>query len=229
MMNCRAVLDKLSAVDDGGLPAEEMLVLRAHLVECAQCGAAYRDISELRADLQAMPRPEPPPDLRGRMALALDAAEAAVAAGQTDRRTPWELAGPYLAAAAVIAIAFALATVLSRPRIGGQVARGPAPLTQPTGSVPGTAGALTTGADEAKAGVPAQDPTAAEARAEAAARAANERIKDLQAKEAMKSRDGELLWPPGMELGPGLPEEAGTAGTSAPPEPDAMAWPRRSD
>jgi hypothetical protein len=61
------------------------------------------------------------------------------------------------------------------------------------------------------------DPKAEEARAEAAVRAANERITALQAKEALKSRDGELMWP--RDMGPGRSTGTSGADASVPGEP----------
>jgi len=212
-MNCKAVLDKLTLVAEGELPAQEMLVLRAHLAECATCGATYREVTRLVEDLRALPRPRPPADLRLRIGVALDAVEEAEAAEKARRPSPWETVGPYLAAAAVIAIAFALVTVVSRPRSGGQVARAPSSLARPADR-----GSITTveapGIGNASPGMAgSQSP---DERAEAAVREANRRIRDLQAKAAMKGGDQQALWPDDMAPGR-APGEAASGRTGEPP------------
>ena len=206
-MNCGVVRDKMNLAAEGELPAEEMLVIRAHLAECEACGAAYREVLRLVDDLRSLPRPKPPVGLRARIGLALNAVDEAEAAERTGVRSLWEVAGPYLAAAAVIAIAFALATLVSRPHFMRQVARAPAGMTSPVES-PG----------DGKTGLPVEAPESAitqppagkadspDARSAAAVAEANRRIREAQEKEAMKGRDRQP-WPPdlapGRSKGPG--------------------------
>ena len=193
-MNCTTVLEKLSLVSENELPAEEMLFVRAHLAECQACGAAYRDMTRLVGDLRRLPRPTPPADLRARIDLALDVVDEAEQRAKS--RSVWELVGPYVAAAAVIAMAFGLATVLSRPRHGGQVARVPANVTQ---SAEWPAGAEAAAPEVS--GTPVAGSRSPEEKAGAAVEAANRRIREFQDRQAMKGRDEEGLWPPGLESG----------------------------
>jgi hypothetical protein len=218
-MNCRAVQDKLSLAIEGELPADELLVVRAHLAECDACGAAYRDMTRLVEDLRSLPVPKPPAALRPRIRVALDAVDAAEAAERTRRQSPWELVGPYLAAAAVIAVAFTLATLLSRPHFGRQVARAPARMSRPVESPKGDEAVPTVAAPGPQGAVPAPGGGPPDKRTDEAVAEASRRIRELQEKEALKSRDGELLWPPDLE--PGRPGAAGTpsAGLMAPAAP----------
>jgi len=210
-MDCGTVLDNLTRIAESDLSAEELLLARAHLAECPTCGAAYRDVVGLASELRSLPRPEAPPALRAQIAMALNAADAARA--QTDARSPWELFGPYVAAAAVIAIAFGLATLVTRPRDGGRVARAPAEATRPH-DAPQGAEALPTAEGTVPPPPTAGTPASTDERSAAAVEAANRRIRELQDREAMRSRDGTALWPSDLEPGR---EGSRPVGSGAPP------------
>jgi anti-sigma factor RsiW len=211
-MNCGAVRENLSLAAEGELPAEELLVIRAHLAECEACGAAYRELLRLVEDLRSLPRPRPPVGLRPRIGLALDAVEEAEATEKTAVRSLWEVAGPYLAAAAVIAIAFALATLVSRPRLRGQVARVPNGMTNPVESAKDV---LTVEAPPGVTGPPAGKAGSPDAQSDAAVAEANRRIRDAQDKAAMQGRDAKQPWPP--ELGTGRSPGVGPGQLTEPP------------
>ncbi|MBM3472224.1 MAG: hypothetical protein FJX75_02985, partial [Armatimonadetes bacterium] len=207
-MNCGTVREKMSLVAEGELPAEELLVIRAHLAECGACGAAYRELRQLVEDLRSLPRPRPPVGLRARIGLALDAVEEAEATERTVVRSLWEVAGPYLAAAAVVAIAFGLATLVSRPHSRGQVARVPMGVTNavesPKEGLPAAPGPNVTPPTASKMGP-------SDAQSDATVADANRRIREAQDKAAMQGRDAKQPWPP--ELGTGRSSGVGGAPT----------------
>ncbi|MGQ9729918.1 MAG: anti-sigma factor family protein [Candidatus Zipacnadales bacterium] len=192
-------MDRLTALAEGELPAEEALQVRAHLAECAECGTAWREVTALLEELHRLPVPQPPVDLRPRITMALNGVE-------VDRfghhlpghRSLWEITGPYLAAAAVIALAFALATVLTKPRSTGRVARVLEQTAEPSLTQPPEA------EGKAKVSTTERKPTALstkEQEAAEAARQASKAIQDLQEREAMLAADEALLWPEQTEPG----------------------------
>lgn len=70
---CEAFADLLDAQADGALPPATARAVAAHLAACPGCAAEVAAIGALRAELAALPRPEPPPGLSARIRAALPA------------------------------------------------------------------------------------------------------------------------------------------------------------
>lgn len=191
-MQCAQVLEKLTLAAEGDLPSNEMLVIRAHLAECKTCGEAYRDVTRLARELRSLPAPQPPPGLRTRIHWALHAVR------EQERRegvrSPWEVVGPYLAAAAVVAIAFAVAVVVSRPRVRERVALSPPTTTEALEISADQPAVSEKNALEARKSESSRT-SADDQKTSAAVEAANRRIRELQEREAQRSRDEQALRP----------------------------------
>ena len=71
--DCEAFADLLDAQADGALPPSAAQAVAAHLAACPHCAAEVAAIGALRAELAALPRPEPPPALAHRIRAALPA------------------------------------------------------------------------------------------------------------------------------------------------------------
>ncbi len=197
-MDCNAVQDKLTLLADNDLPAEEALAIRRHLAECGDCATIGRDLDRLSQELRALPQPPVPADLRLRISRALDAEDAPKASPAPLSSSVLGAIAPYLAAAAVIALAFALASFLAPPRHrASRVAKTTAPLAGAarTPAAPGPAAEGIAAPAESEASEPAPNTSRDEAKA---VREAIATIEELQNKRKLRDADGELLsnWPP---------------------------------
>jgi len=187
-MDCDAVRGRLVLLAEGELPAEDALAVRAHLGECAACAAARRETEGLAATMRSWGPPPALAGLRERLAVALDAVDGSKLPGS--RRSPWETAAFYVAAAAVLVLAFALASLLPRPGGEGLVAKAPSALVQPT---PGMA----SGPKGPPSAVVAPGPAAATAGDEAkAVEEAIKKLQEAQKKKELADRERALLTPP---------------------------------
>lgn len=204
-MECSAAQDRLSLLADDDLPAEEVLAVRSHLAECRQCARAHQDIDRLSRELRLLPQPPVPADLRSRIGRALDREAPAVAATRESGRSVLATVAPYLAAAAVIALAFGLVSFLAPPRHqASRVAKSAVPLTESTrasAARESTEGPAATPAED-KASEPAPNSATDEADAVRKAVAA---IEKLQKDRQLRERDDELLrgLPPALDGTPG--------------------------
>lgn len=70
-MNCRNVHHKLSAYIDGELTGAEMLAIRSHVSNCAECEREERSQRAFKRLLGAMPTVEPPSGLEDRLLRAV--------------------------------------------------------------------------------------------------------------------------------------------------------------
>jgi hypothetical protein len=192
-MDCNAVRDKLTLLTDDDLPAEEALAVRRHLAECGECAAISRDLDRLSQELRALPQPPVPADLRLRIGRALDAEAASKASPVAPGSSVLGTIAPYLAAAAVVALAFALASFVAQPRHrASRVAKTTAPLADaaraPSAPPPAEEGI------DASAESEASEPAPSTSRDEAeAVRKAIATIEELQNKRKLRDADGELL------------------------------------
>jgi predicted anti-sigma-YlaC factor YlaD len=66
-MNCKSVQNQLSAYLDREIAGDEMLAIRAHLHDCAECREEAEALKTLKRMLTASPVPEPPADLADRL------------------------------------------------------------------------------------------------------------------------------------------------------------------
>lgn len=207
-MTCDAVRDRLVLWADDDLPAQEALAVRAHLAECPACAAVRREVERLTAELHGEPLPAVPEGLRDRIGLALDAVDGSRFAGAR-RRSPWETAAFYLAAAAVIALVLEAAAFLSQSGTGVRVAQTPTtPVPLPQPSVP------TTSAPPALAPAAAAPTPAGEQQAVAEA---IKKLEEAQRKQELANRERALLGssppPAGVReptTGPGSGKPPGT-------------------
>ncbi|MGC8862665.1 MAG: zf-HC2 domain-containing protein [Armatimonadota bacterium] len=79
-MNCRRVANLISAYVDGELSGAEMLAIRRHLSECAECAEEYESIRLLKQAVSRLRAAVPRKDLAAVIASRLDEA----------RLTPYE-------------------------------------------------------------------------------------------------------------------------------------------
>ncbi|HJN18593.1 MAG TPA: hypothetical protein QGH10_24035 [Armatimonadota bacterium] len=225
-MNCDAARERFALLSEDELSAEETLAARAHLAECGDCEQAYRDVERLVAELRETPTPPVPPHVDLRITAALDAIDQANATGHGPRRRSfWEVAAPYLAAAAVVIIAFALGALLRRP--GSWSITGP-PTPMPLGtaietpinSETGSVGSLT----REDLGDGAGD---ADRRQHEALATVTERMEALAAAKAAEKLDEKILGGdvplPGMEDLEGPPPIPSEDNDLPPIEPDPGA------
>jgi hypothetical protein len=103
----RCVIDRLSALLDGDLPAIEASAVRAHLERCAACSTTAREMAAMIDVARTMERPEPPVSLWPAIAGKLDQSD------QAPVRRRWQIAWPFgagvaLGAAAVVALVVGL-------------------------------------------------------------------------------------------------------------------------
>jgi anti-sigma factor RsiW len=70
-MNCKTVQNRLSSYLDRELPAEDLMEVRAHLHDCAQCQEEERALRTLKSLLSGARTPEPPADLAERLTAAV--------------------------------------------------------------------------------------------------------------------------------------------------------------
>ena len=224
-MNCESVRERLTPLLEDSLSAHEALEARAHVAECASCRAAYTDASALVTELRAMPPPPTPAGLRGRIDAALNGAEGTQSRGAWRTRSIWESATPYLAAAAVIVIAFAAAMFVSHPRSSGLVAKAPTDMlpAQPARSgasdpVPG---------DDASTADEASDDLAAESRAQEATQRAIEELKKARDEEVLQDINDWLLRSPLDEDAQDEPAGPAEGAPSTSPELGGPAVPNR--
>jgi anti-sigma factor RsiW len=97
-MNCLEAKPFVQAYVDGELTGTDRETFQRHLVTCDACGQTCRLQARFKAAVRAhLPRPSVPPELRGRLRLALGAAPIA------PRRWPW-LTHPRLVPATVAAV-----------------------------------------------------------------------------------------------------------------------------
>ena len=61
-MPCKQIVQRLDALFDGELEADEMHALREHLSACGDCTRAHASEAQLREDLKRLPAAEPRPD-----------------------------------------------------------------------------------------------------------------------------------------------------------------------
>lgn len=187
-MDCDAARERFVLLAEGELPAEEAVAVRAHLGECAACAAARRETEGLAAMMRSWAPPPAPAGLRERVAVALDAVDGSRLPGS--RRSPWEAAAFYVAAAAVLVLAFAVASLLGRPGGEGMVAKAPSTLVQPT---PGTGSGPKGLASAATAPGPATATPADEAKA---VEEAIRKLQEAQKKKELADRERALLTSP---------------------------------
>jgi hypothetical protein len=217
-MDCKAAEDRLTLLADDDLPAQEALAVRGHLAECSECAATYRDVCRVSSWLRTLPPPAVPSALRRRIGMALDAAGEPQPTNRQSGRPPWETVAPYLAAAAVVVLALALASFLSpRQRGASRVARArPPALGAPTP-------AATTGpaqpAGTSPAGAEAPDPSTGSSLDESrAVKEAMTLIEELQKGRQIRERDEEILW--GLPPPPDAIPEPGVVTITPHGEPD---------
>ena len=74
-MNCRHVLNTLSAYIDRELPGEEMLSVRSHLERCPDCLQEMESLKEIKTSLNALPMHEPRVDLASDILRQIHASE----------------------------------------------------------------------------------------------------------------------------------------------------------
>ncbi|MGV3618471.1 MAG: anti-sigma factor family protein [Fimbriimonas sp.] len=70
-MNCKAVQNRLSSYLDRELPADDMMEIRAHLHDCADCQMEEQALRSLKSILCGARTPEPPADLAERLTAAV--------------------------------------------------------------------------------------------------------------------------------------------------------------
>lgn len=70
-MNCKKALARLSAYQDGELPAPAAAELERHLLECAGCRFEWQDMQALVAGLRRLTSPEPRSGFSSRVMAAL--------------------------------------------------------------------------------------------------------------------------------------------------------------
>ncbi len=198
-MECNAAQDRLSRLSDGDLPAEEILAVRSHLAECADCAALYRDVDRLSHELRALPQPPVPADLRFRIGLALDTGATSRATAPAAGQSLLGTVAPYLAAAAVIVLGLGIASFVAQPRHeSSRVAKTTVPLTDgtrpPLASEPAEQPVHPSA--ESEGSKPRSDSSLEEANA---VRKAIAEIEKLQKEKQLRDRDEEILrgpWPP---------------------------------
>ena len=187
-MKCDDVRYRFILLADDELPAEEAVAVRAHLADCEACGTAWRESGDLVAELHSYEPPGAPPGLRARIALALDTVDESKLGRAGSRRSPWEAAAFYLAAAAVLVMAIAVVSFLSRSGRGGMVAQAPSTYAPPV-STP----AIPPGATVA---APAPTPPGTPANEAKAVDEAIKKLKEAQEKKALAERERTLLTTP---------------------------------
>jgi len=224
-MNCESVRERLTPLLEDSLSAHEALEARAHVAECPSCRAAYTDASALVTELRAMPPPPTPAGLRGRIDAALDGAEGTQSQGAWRTRSIWESATPYLAAAAVIVIAFAAATFVSHPRSSGLVAKAPTNMLPSEPVRPEASDPLP--GDDASTTGEASAELAAELRAQEATQRAIEELKKARDDEALQDINDWLLRSPLDEDAQDEPVRPAGEAPSTSPEPGEPDVPNR--
>lgn len=102
-MNCRVLKSKLSAYIDRELSGRDMLEIRDHLAQCAECQHEYRALTGIKQCLGSLAAPAPSYDFEDRLLTAV-----AKSAPQPDRR----LSTFSLALVSGVAALFLVLTVL---------------------------------------------------------------------------------------------------------------------
>jgi anti-sigma factor RsiW len=106
-MNCPGYSERLSAMLDGELPAQEVAAVTAHLAVCPECLRYFSELAELRAQLQqAIPEAEADPEFYDKIAGLLDSERVKAAGGNVvpfrprvrRERLAWLAAGTAVAA-----------------------------------------------------------------------------------------------------------------------------------
>ena len=204
-MTCDDVRERFLLLSEDELPAEEALAVRAHLAECAACAAAWREVARVTAELRCLPLPYPQPGLRQRVAAALDAADESKVGTGAMRRSPWEAAALFVAAAAVVLVALGL-TVFLAPGRGVRVVQAPMTYAPSSPEVavrpPGAGGEATPKADSATAPPGNEQQAVAEA---------IRKLQEAQKAKALADNDRSLANPPSGAR-PAPPEAGGPAG-----------------
>jgi Putative zinc-finger len=227
-MNCDAVRERFLLLAEGELPAEDTVAVQAHLADCASCSSAWHETGDLAAEMRSWETPAAPPGLRERIAVALDVVDASRLPGA--RRSAWETATFYIAAAAVIVMAFAVASYVGRRPGGEMVAKAPGGAFMPQRG-PGMGPGRVPGVSAAMPGRPGADATANEAKA---VDEAIRKLQEAQKQKQLAEQERRLLLssggpaktgsPPGEPSGTrsgtfaGGPEE-GEPGIAAPTKP----------
>lgn len=109
-MNCEERLEQVSALVDGQLTEKERAEIQAHMAECEQCTAAYRDFALLQQRLRAGDlHSEPSPAFWARFEAAMDQ--------ETGSHIPLRRArfAPALALVPMIIVFVAMALLLFHP------------------------------------------------------------------------------------------------------------------
>jgi anti-sigma factor RsiW len=116
-MTCDQAVERLDALLDGELGAEERAAIEAHLAGCADCTASFRSLKALSSSLRAAPYHRAPASLRGDVRRALRGGKIASVPAWRTNVTP-SLVGAF--------VGFACAVLLMRPTLpppGEAVAR----------------------------------------------------------------------------------------------------------
>lgn len=92
-MNCKTVQTRLSSYLDRELPANDMMEIRAHLHECADCQDEERALRSLKSILSGARAPEPPADLAERLTAAVMAEREPVVSRRGFKLSAFSFAG----------------------------------------------------------------------------------------------------------------------------------------
>jgi predicted anti-sigma-YlaC factor YlaD len=87
MNSCFRVKNLLSAYLDRELTGEEMLLVRDHVGQCAECSAEFEELRWVKSSLLTMPMVEPSDDLLDRVKGAVFADVAPVPVAETRRKS----------------------------------------------------------------------------------------------------------------------------------------------
>lgn len=92
-MNCKSVQSRLSSYLDRELPANDLMEVRAHLHECAECQEEERALRTLKSILSGAKTPEPPADLAERLTAAVMAEREPVVSRRGFKLSAFSFAG----------------------------------------------------------------------------------------------------------------------------------------
>jgi len=118
-MNCERIREQLPVLLDDRLATAVASEIRAHLEGCPTCLREFTTLSQTLATLDTMPAPTPSPRLRARVYAAIAAEQhalrssapadvAVMPSAKISTRSPWFWLMQPLAAAALLALGFAL-------------------------------------------------------------------------------------------------------------------------